>query len=209
MDEAEFKGLVKEVKAALSFDNPKYPLACYNQEVYFAVSEKRQDELLHKWIDESQTDEGGDAWDTLNLIGHEFIKLGYPLPFELRHWVMDVLADGTVNEGKRRPRPTPSSIANRQRIIGRCVRQLCRRGLDPTRSTKANVFKHRCCGKNPCTKEKCECNSHCCWAGGSACDVVGVALREMKMSVGYKAVEKDWTNYRKRAGFTLSRRPKK
>lgn len=103
------------------------------------------------------------AWDGLELIAGKLRREGQPLPPDLARWLQDC---------PRRPTqrgPDPDRDVPRNCMIVIAVRHFTRCGLPPTR--RAN--------KSP----------RCCWQGGSACDVVGAAIR-----MNYKAIEAVWTN---------------
>ena len=112
------------------------------------------------------------VWDAIDLIAREHLRTGVPMPPELAQWMAD------RREGKRqRPaKPGPSRGTNmvRDRLIASVVQALVDRGFRATRNKRLPMKMAR-------PRASAE--------GGSACDAVGVAL-----GMGYKAVEKVWTN---------------
>ena len=111
------------------------------------------------------------VWDALNRIAQWHLRSGGPMPRELVDWVADRL------EGKReRPvKPGPHAQTVRDKLIASVVHALVvDRGFHATRNKRLPMKMAR---------------ARASVEGGSACDAVGVAL-----GMGYKAVERVWTN---------------
>ena len=115
------------------------------------------------------------AWDVLSLIAQNHLRERTPLPPELGEWVAEVLAGNW-------PRPTrgEQKMSGRDRLICLVVWEICDKyGLKPKRS------------KNPAwAKEYNIKPEEACYLGGSACDVVGEAMK-----LGFSAIAKCWDEH--------------
>ena len=155
------------------------------------------------------------AWAVVNRIAQDYLRTRRPLPPELADWLANVL-DGTV----RRPKPRPKDRcdnANRNHAIVTAVSYLVDKGLNPTRNISRSISKEEEEKKKEKEKEEEEKKKKkkkekkkkekkkkeekekadfpdCCREGGSACDVVGEAVHLIyKDSLGYKSIERIWT----------------
>lgn len=120
------------------------------------------------------------AWAVVNRIAQDYLRTRRPLPPELADWLANVL-DGTGRRPKPR-RKDPCDNANRNHEIVTAISYLVGQGLHPTRNIARFIAK------------KGQDYPKCCWQGGSACDAVGGALKEVYgESLGYKSIERIWT----------------
>ena len=110
------------------------------------------------------------VWDAINSIAQWHLRSGVPMPRELVHWVADRL-EGTRQRPAKRG---PQAETLRDKRIASVVHALVERGFHATRNKRLPMKMAR---------------ARASVEGGSACDAVGVAL-----DMGYKAVEKIWTN---------------
>ena len=178
MDKDRFNDLVKKTRH-IFFDprserreTPAKTWADY----YKALSGfgDEQEQFLHELIADSKKTKL--SWDAVSLIAQEHIREEWTLPPELRDWVIGVLAR---KEEWERPTKRAQATSERDRQVCIAIASLMKQfGLPPMRNISQTID-----GKKSDWP-------HCCAEGGSACDVVGKALGE----VGYKAIEKCWTN---------------
>ena len=110
------------------------------------------------------------VWDAINSIAQWHLRSGVPMPRELVHWVADRL-EGTRQRPAKRG---PQAETLRDKRIASVVQALVDRGFRATRNLRLPMK---------------TAPAHASAEGGSACDAVGFAL-----GMGYKAVEKVWTN---------------
>ena len=138
---------------------------------YYARSTPDRQEVLQKqWVPSSKTHR--DTWDAVNGIAQGHLRAGAPMSRELAEWVADRL-EGT-RQRPAKPGPSKGAKVTRDRLIASVVQALVDRGFRATRNPRLPMKTAR---------------AHASAEGGSACDAVGVAL-----GMGYKAVEKVWTN---------------
>ena len=138
---------------------------------YYAQSTPDRREVLQKlWVPSSKTDR--DTFDAVNRIAQDHLRAGATMSRELAEWVADRL-EGT-RQRPAKPGRSKGAKAPRDKLIASVVQALVDRGFRATR--------------NPRLPKK-TARAYASAEGGSACDAVGVAL-----DMGYKAVEKVWTN---------------
>ena len=138
---------------------------------YYARSTPDRLEVLRKqWVPSSKTDR--DTFDAVNRIAQDHLRAGATMSRELAEWVADRL-EGT-RQRPAKPGASKGAKAPRDRLIASVVQALVDRGFRATRNPRLPMKTAR---------------AHASAEGGSACDAVGVAL-----GMGYKAVEKVWTN---------------
>ena len=171
MDEARFNRLVEYARHNFvdyrrdEWETPAKSWA-YN---YRILPARGKPEFLRNLL----SGKGKLEWDALSLIAQEHLNKGTALPPELAAWVVEVLAG-------RKPRPSTGaqSTSTRDRMIYLAVYYMAMRfDLTPTRNTSKKIG------------GKTSDYPHCCFEGGSACDVVGEAA-----GVTYKTAEGAWTN---------------
>ena len=138
---------------------------------YYAQSTPDRREVLQKlWVPSSKTDR--DTVDAVNRIAQGHLRAGATMSRELAEWVADRL-EGT-RQRPAKPGPSKGAKAPRDKLIASIVQALVDRGFRATRNPRLPMKTAR---------------AYASAEGGSACDAVGVAL-----DMGYKAVEKVWTN---------------
>ena len=170
-DEAvEVAQLSQEASSLLAPPN----LTDYTVRYYFEAPPEIRKALLIAWLDSSKKDR--ETWDVVNKIAQRHLRSGGPMTRELAEWVAERLADQLEGKRQRPAKPGPSRGANavRDKVIASVVQMLVARGFHATRNRLLTM-------KTDPKRASAE--------GGSACDVVGVAL-----GMGYKAVEKVWTS---------------
>ena len=164
---------------------------------WYEEHEERREDLLRELIGCSGTFTA--AWAVVNRIAQDYLRTRRPLPPELADWLANVL-DGTVRRPKPR-RKDRSDNANRNHAIVTAVSYLVDKGLKPTRNILQSIPKktEQTEQKEKQKKQKKQNeNLHfprCCREGGSACDVVGKALKEVYggKPLRYKSIERIWT----------------
>ena len=117
------------------------------------------------------SDEIAVAWDSLKLIARDLLRGGESLPAELAEWLAGMLAEEKLRPTRKGQDPDGQVFRNRAIMVA--VRYLTKLGFKATRNIR----------------QKDTHLPHCCFEGGSACDVVGVAE-----GMNYKAVERIWAN---------------
>ena len=138
---------------------------------YYAGSTPDHREVLQKqWVPSSKTDR--DTFDAVNRIAQGHLRAGATMSRELADWAADRL-EGT-RQRPAKPGRSKGAKAPRDRLIASVVQALVDRGFRATRNPRLPMKTAR---------------AHASAEGGSACDAVGGAL-----GMGYKAVEKVWTN---------------
>lgn len=153
-----------EIKAAVADSATEILVADY----YMTPPSLREVQQLPVLLEHA--DKETPAWDAVKMIAQRELWSGRPLPRRLGAWVADQL------DGKRARPATQGQDRNalfmrNQRVVA-AVQVLVDCGFSATRS-------------KPIEKA--------CREGGSACDAVGIALRQDKIHLGYKAVEKIWS----------------
>ena len=120
-----------------------------------------------------------DAWDALSLVAQRLLRdpdpYRGPLPEDLAAWVADVVEDAPkkMKNKKKRPRPTKPGLTQWNYTRDENIWTWITLTTTPDfRATRNGTH-----GEEPC------------FEGGSACDVVGIALK-----LKYDAVEKIWIN---------------
>ena len=142
---------------------------------------------LRRLIARSET--SADAWDALSLVTQRLLRDPDPyrdplLPVELAAWAADVVEDvPKKRDDKKRARPTKRGVKQKNYTRDENIRTWIEieivfqdSPINPTR--------------NMTVKGGGEPRPEPCVEGGSACDVVGVALG----MENYATVEKIWTN---------------
>lgn len=114
------------------------------------------------------------AHDAMQHIATRLLRDGTPLPADVARWVADVLEGRRRRPARRGPDPDASVVRNIG-IVSAIVHLTITHGMKPTR----NIAKG---------------GASCSAAGGSACDVLGVALTQRGINLSYRAVEKIWTD---------------
>ena len=138
---------------------------------YYARSTPDRREVLQKqWVPSSKTDR--DTFDAVNRIAQGHLRADATMSRELAEWVADRL-EGT-RQRPAKPGRSKGAKAPRDKLIASVVQALVERGFHATRNKRLPMKMAR---------------ARASVEGGSACDAVGVAL-----DMGYKAVEKIWTN---------------
>ena len=140
----------------------------------------RSTDWLDDWVEESTTNRY--RWDVLNLLAQEKLALGEGLRAPLAAWVRDVLADQYVKQVRKKRRPRPRKGSRRDALLCEVI---CRLTIEfpellPTRHVD----------KDSERKER-----RCSVAGGTACDVAGLAYaKECGTALAYKTVEEIWNS---------------
>ena len=130
------------------------------------------------------SDEEKVAWDALLLIVQFHIGEDMPLPFRLKHWLLEMLANI-----RRKPKPKgidPYANYVRDVAIVEAVDFLStQEGIQATRNINQKKNEKKNGKKN---------DLRCAVTGGrSACDMVGIAVRRhFGQSPGYKRIEGIW-----------------
>lgn len=137
--------------------------------------EAGREELLAELLICSQEEQV--AWDALLLIVQFHLEEDMPLPPELKSWLFDVLAK-IRTESEFSWRPAWLGFVQELTMVVAVSDLLKEDGLRPTR--------HR--------KRRGQSYPKCCYRGGSACDIVGVAAgRLYDLYLSYKRVERLWS----------------
>ena len=114
------------------------------------------------------------AHDALRHIAARLLRDTMSLPADVARRVADVLEEKRQRPTRRGPDPD-RDVARNLAIVNTIRYLATTRRMSPT----WNITKS---------------GASCSVAGGSACDVVGVALTERGINLGYRAVEKVWTD---------------
>ena len=175
MDRVEYDKLVGEARAILGCTDFR---SITPEEMFVGIymkfiPESSRESVLRDLINKSKTHRA--TWKTVKLIAQELLRNGKALPPELAAWVADVLG------GRRRLPPRGGERFGARDFMICALIDYFVQGFD-MKATR-NISQKRA----DLTK--------CCFEGGSAGDVVGEALNQSGENIGYKAIERIWSQH--------------
>ena len=181
IDKATFAAMVAHVYNRL--EPIEWALTQQGLAVKFAetASEEANADTIRTYIEWAEECPG--AWKALCLIAARRLRKGDSLTPELTAWVADVLS-GKEKPGHRK-RGRPQENHNRDEILADLVSYVVKQfGLKHERNPKKNVGGARR-----------KALPQPCFAGGSACDVVGVAAGRLGHMMSYSSIAGAYHRY--------------
>ena len=188
IDKARFDDLVEQARREL-VGTPLWGQTLPETDVRFfeqlTPSEELRERFIRVLIRHSETDKRG--WESLSLIAQNLLRKREPLTPVLADWLADVLED-TKGRPVTRGRPPQDPLL--AVLIARMMQIIADQcGLNPTRNLTKNVGAQR---QLYLPKP--------CFEGGSAGDVVGVALAGLGHERDFTAIADAWRKHGPKRG---------